>query len=119
MNAVVDGLQLGRLVHHVHRRRHFAAIVQQTRDLELVAVLVAHVEGGQGSLAHVVHGLGEHHRQLRHALAVAARIRGFLVDRRVHQVDERLEQLLQLDDQHPVGQRHRRLRSKRLREPLV
>ena len=117
VDAVVDGLQLGRLVDHMHRRRHLAAIVQQAGDLELVAVLVAHVEGRERPCARVVYGLGEHHRQLRHALAMPARVRRLLVDRGVHQVDERLEQLLQLDDEHPVGERDRRLRGERLGEP--
>src|SRR5258705_377416 len=44
LDAVVDRLQLGRLVHHVDRRGDLAAIVQKARDLEFVAVLLRHAE---------------------------------------------------------------------------
>ena len=119
MDAVVDGLELGRLVHDVHRRGDLAAVVQQARDLELVAVLVAHVEVLERAVAGFVDGLGEKHGEHRHALAVAAGVRRLLVDRAIDEVDERLEQLLELVDQHPVGERDRRLRGERFRQALV
>ena len=43
----------------------------------------------------------------------------FFVNGDVDQGDERLEQTLQLYDQLPVGQRHRRLRRQRLGQPLI
>ena len=66
-----------------------------------------------------VDGLGEHHRERRHALAMAARIRRFVVDRRVDHLDERLEQIFEVVDQQPIRERDRRLRRERFREPLI
>jgi hypothetical protein len=74
MDAVEEGLQLGGLVHHVHRRRHLAAVVQQAGDSQLVAILVGHAEVGQRALSGVVDRLGQHHGEYRHALAVSAGI---------------------------------------------
>src|SRR6476646_9487313 len=67
----------------------------------------------------VVDRLGEHHGELRHALAVAAGIGRFLVDRVVDEVDEGLEQLLELIDEHPVAERHGGLGCERLGPSLV
>ena len=44
VNAVVDGLKLGRFVDHVFRRRHLAAIVQPSRDVQFVPLLVGQFE---------------------------------------------------------------------------
>ena len=92
-------LQLGRFVDDVHGRRDFAAVVQKSRDLQLVAVLVGHREVLQRTDRAVVDGLREHHRQHRHALAMAAGIRRLVVDRRVDEIDEGLEQVLEMVDQ--------------------
>ena len=119
LDAVVDGLQLGCLVDDVHRGRDLAAIVQQTRDLELVAVLLRHMEVRERPRGGAVRGLGQHHGQGRHALAVSARVWALLVDRGVDELDQRLEQDLQLLDQQAVGERDRRLRGERLGEALV
>ncbi len=119
LDAIEDRLQLGRLVYDVNRRRHLAAVVQQAGDLEFVAILVAHGEAGQRPVAGEFNRLGQHHRQRRHALAVAAGIGRLLVDRQVDELDERLEQLLQLTDQQAIGQRHRGLGGERLGKALV
>ena len=53
------------------------------------------------------------------ALAVAAGVGGFLVDRGVHHIDERLEQLLQSKDQVSIRQRDGRLRGQAAGQALV
>jgi hypothetical protein len=40
VDAVEEGLQLGRLVDHMHGRRDLAAVVQQAGDLQFVAIAV-------------------------------------------------------------------------------
>src|SRR3970282_1899451 len=116
---VEDAFELRRLVHHVHRRGHLAAVVQQARDLELVAVLFRHLQIAQRPLAGPADRLGQHHGERRHALAVPARIGRFFVDRRVDERDEGLEQLLELGGEHAVGEGDRRLRGERFGHPLV
>ncbi|OIQ69696.1 hypothetical protein GALL_486990 [mine drainage metagenome] len=46
-DAVVQGLQLGRFVHHMHRGGDLAAVVQQTGNFEFIAVQVGHDETRQ------------------------------------------------------------------------
>ena len=110
VDAIVERLQLGGLVHHVHRRRHLAAIVQQASDLQLVAVLVRHAEIGQRTGPGFIHRLGQHHGEDRHALAVPARVGRLLVDRHVDELDEGLEQFFQLRNELSVGERDSSLR---------
>ena len=57
------------------------------------------------------------YREHGHALAVSAGVGRFVVDRRVDQLDERLEQFLELVDEHPVGERDRRLRDRHVVTP--
>ena len=88
MDAVKYGFQLGRLVDYVHWRGDFAAVMQKACDLQLVAILGAHAETLERPDLDVVDRFREHHRQERHALAVPGRVRGFIVDRGVDQIDE-------------------------------
>lgn len=104
---------------YVHRRGDLAAIVQQAGQPQFLAVGVGHAEAGHRAGLGVVHRLGQHHRQLRHELAVAPGVRRLFVDADVDQVDQRLEQFLELADQALVRQRHGRLRGQRLDETLV
>src|SRR5258706_337825 len=119
INLVDTRFELGRLVHDVHGSGHLPAVVQQTRYLELVAVLVAHVEIPERPLGGLVDGLGKHHGELRDAFAVPSRVGGFLIDRFIDELDKRLEQFLQLNDELPVGKRNGGLRRKRFRQALV
>ncbi len=118
-NAVENGLQLGRLVDHMHRRRHLAAIVQQAGDLQLVAFLVVEGEAGQRPIPRCRHGFGQHHGKHRYALAMAAGIGRLFVDGQVDHADEGFEQGFQLIDQQAVGQRHGRLRGERFGQAQV
>ena len=118
-DAVEDGFQLGGLVDHVHRRGDLAAVVQQAGQPQLLAVVVAHPEIGQRPRLRRVHGVGQHHRQLGHELAMASRVRRLFIDADIDQVDQRFEQLFQLRDQQLIRQRHGRLRGQRLDEALV
>ena len=118
-DAVENGLQLGRLVHHMHRRGDLAAIVQQAGHLQLVAVALGHDKGGQRPVGGGMRRLGQHHGQCGHALAVAAGVGRLFVDGQVDEVHEGLEQALQLRDQEPIAQRDRRLRGQRLGQAAV
>ena len=88
IDAVEDRLQLGRLVHDVHRRRHFSAVMQQTCYFELVSIFIAHVEISKRPVGGLVDGLGKHHGKLRHAFAVPTRVVRLLVNRGVDERDE-------------------------------
>jgi hypothetical protein len=63
-------------------------------------------EIGQRSRLRGVRGFGQHHRQLRHELAMASRVRRLFVDADIDQVDQRFEQFFQLRDQQLIRQRH-------------
>src|SRR5258706_8608648 len=91
IDSVEDRFQLGRLVHDVHGSGHLPAVVQQTRYLELVAVLVAHDEIPERPLGGLVDSLGKHHGELRDAFAVPPRVGGFLIDRFIDELDKGLE----------------------------
>ena len=60
-----------------------------------VIAQLEHAEIGQRALPGTVHRIGEQQRQLRHALAMAAGIRRFIVNRQVDQVDKRFEQFFE------------------------
>jgi hypothetical protein len=119
MDAIKQGLQLGRLVHDMHRRGDLATIVQEAGNLQLVAIAVVHPEGRQRSFVGFVGGLGQHHGQGRHALAMAAGIGRLFVNRQVDQVDQGLEQFFKLGDQQAIGQRNGGLRSQRFGQALI
>ena len=119
VDAVEDGLELGRFVHHVHRGRNLAAVVQQAGDLELVPILVGHDEVLERAFGALVGSFCQHHGQRGHALAVASRIGGLVVDRRVDEVDERFEEMLELVDEKPRRQDDGSLRRERLGQALV
>ena len=120
LDAVEDRLQLGRLVDHVHRRGDLAAVVQQAGDLELVAVALGHREIARA-------GPRSQRSTASASIIVSVGTRSqwppvygrLVVDRGVDELDERLEQLLELVDQQPVGERDRRLRGERLGQALV
>ena len=44
MNTVIDGFQLGRLIDHVFRRRHFAAIVKPACDVQFVPFVLIEIK---------------------------------------------------------------------------
>ena len=94
VDPVIYGFELGCLVDDVHRRGDLPAIVEQPGDLELIPVPVAHGEVVERSYLRLVDRLRKHHRQRRHPLAVPTGIRRLLVDRRIHEIDERFKQLL-------------------------
>jgi hypothetical protein len=118
-DAVKNGLQLGRLVHHVHGGRDLAAVVKQSRDLELVAVVLRHGEIPERADLAAVDRIGKQHGEHRHALAMSAGVRRLVVDRGVHQADEGFEQIFQVVDQQAVGERDRRLGCERFSQVLV
>ncbi len=118
VNAVVDGFQLGRLVDHVFRRRHLAAVVQQSGDVHFVFFLVGHGEAVEDSFVAFVRRVGQHHRQFGHALAVPPRVGGLGVDRGRDQLDEGIEQILLGLQKLLVVQGHRRLGRQRLDQGL-
>ncbi|MNV35918.1 hypothetical protein D3C71_1273790 [compost metagenome] len=118
-NAVVQGLQLGGLVHHVHGRGDLAAVVQQAGHLEFVAVPVTHAKARQRPLVGGIHRLGQHHGEGGHTLAMATGVGRLFVNGQVDQVHERLEQALQLRDEQAVGEGNGSLRGQRLGQALV
>jgi len=115
----MDGFQLGGLVDHVHRGGDLAAIVQEASQPQLLAFVFAQLESGHRPRIDRMHGVGQHHGQLRHELAMAARVRRLFIDADIDQVDQRFQQLFQLAQQQLIGQRHRRLRRQRLDKALV
>src|SRR5258708_33818298 len=66
-----------------------------------------------------MHGLGQKHGQKGAGVAVPAGVGRLLVDGLVEQADEGLKEVLELDDELPVGERNGRLRGERLGEALV
>jgi len=109
-DAIVNGLQLGRLVDHMHRCGDLAAVVQQTSNFQLIQVVVGHLEVGQRAALGGIHCIGNHHRQCWHTLAVAAGVVRLLVNRQVDEIDEGFKQRFQLRNQLAVGEGNRRLR---------
>ena len=98
MDTVVNGLELGRLVHHVFGRGDLAAIVQPRRYVHGFPVVFAQTEIRKRALGLLACRVGKHFGELGHALAVTARIGALGVDRACDELDERLEQgLLRLD----------------------
>ena len=98
MDAVVEGFQLGRLVHHVFGAGDLAAVVQPGSDMELIALGIT--QGEVGIRAAVgLHGFVQQHLgQLRHPLAMTSRVGALGVDGIGQQLDHGIEQaLLSLD----------------------
>ena len=93
--------------------------MQQAGNLQLVAVLLAHLKAGQWAAADAVGGLGQHHGQRRHPLTMTAGIRRLLVNCRIDQADQAFEQTLLLLDQQSVRQGNRSLRGQRLHQLLI
>ena len=120
VDAVVDRLQLGGLVHHVLGRGHLAAIVQPARDVQRFPLLVGQVEVLERPFFRGARRFGEHEGELGHALAVSARVGRFGVDRPRHQTDEGVEQRLAGFEQALRLDRHRGGARQRLgeREPF-
>ena len=121
-NAVIQRLQLGGLVHHMHGGGDLAAVVQQTRHLELVPVALGHVKTCQRPLLRRMRCFSQHHREGRHALAMPAGVGRLFVNRQVDEVDEvdeRFKQPLQLGDEQAVGERDGCLGCQRFGQALV
>ena len=118
-HPVKQGLQLGGLVDHMHRRGDLAAVMQQAGNFELVAVPVVHGEVGQRARRGLRHGVGQHQGQLGHPGAMTAGVLGFFLNGDVDQADQRLKQHLQLAHQQPVVQGDRSLRGQRFHQALV
>ena len=88
----------------MHRGGDLAAVMQQAGDFQLIPVAVVHAEIGQRPFGGGVDSFGQHHREGGHALAVAAGVGRFFVNRQIDQADEGLEQLFELRHQEPIGQ---------------
>ena len=98
VDAVVECFELGRLVDHVFRRRHLAAIVQPGRDMDRFPLLVAELEVLERPAGLGACGACQHLGQFRHPGAVAAGVGALGVDRAGDQLNEGFEQhLLGLD----------------------
>ena len=76
-------------------------------------------KSAKGPAVRVADGGGEHLRQDGHALAVPAGMRRLRVDRRRNGLDEALEQLSLVLEQHLVVERDAGLRRERLDDALV
>ena len=103
----------------MHRRGDLAAVVQQARHLQLVAVALGHVKVCQRPFGRGIGGFGQHHRQGGHTLAMPTGVGRLFVDGDVNELDERLEQAFKLSDEQPIGQRNGRLRCQRFGQALV
>ena len=108
VNAVAQGLELGRLVDDVLGRGHLAAIVQPACDVHRLPFVLAQREVAEGSVARIARGAREHFREHRHALAMPAGVGRFGVDRGGHELDERFEERLLRGDQAAGLDRDRR-----------
>ena len=113
MYPVADGLELGRLVDDVFGGGDLAAVVQPARDVQLVPAGLVQREIPEGAVGHLARSPRQHLGEHRHALAMAAGVRGFRINGRCDQLDERVEQPLLRFDQHVVVDGHRGLRSQR------
>ena len=116
LDAIEQRLELAGLVLHVHGRRHLAAVVQQRRDAQLVALGVGERELLQRSLARRAGRVGDQLGEDRHATAVLAGVGRLLVDRLHDQLDQPLEERAELAGQAVLRERHGGLRGERLRE---
>ena len=94
VNAVVNRLQLGRLVDDVFGRGHLAAVVQPARDLHCFPLLIAEVEIAVRPFLRVAGRAREHQRQLGDARAMAAGVGRLGVDRAGEEADQRVEERL-------------------------
>ena len=92
VDAVVEGFQLGRLVNHVFRRRHLAAIMQPGGDVHRFPLLVAELEILERPAGFGAGSACQHLGQFRHPGAVAAGVGALGVDRAGDQLDEGFEQ---------------------------
>jgi hypothetical protein len=108
VDAVVDGFQLGGLVHHILRGGDLAAVVQPGGDVHGLPVFVVQAEVAVRPVGGVAGGAGEHLGELRHPGAVATGVGALGVDGAGHELDEGLEELLLGADQGAGLHRHRR-----------
>ena len=92
VDAVVERFQLGRLVDHVFRRRHLAAVMQPGGDVHRFPFLVAELEILVRAAGFGTGGARQHLGQFGNAGAVAAGVGALGVDRPGDQLDEGLEQ---------------------------
>lgn len=94
VDAVVQSLQLGRLVDYVLRAGDLAAVMQPRRDPELIAFQCVHVELRVRPTVCGNDTVHEHFRQHRHTLAVAPGIGAFGIGGISEQLDDAIEQAL-------------------------
>ena len=99
MDAVVERLQLGRLVDDVLGAGDLATVVQPRAQAEFVALGIRHGDVGKWTFLGLAQALHQGFRQLGHPLAVAAGVRALGVDRVGQQADDGIEQLLLPFDQ--------------------
>ena len=91
MNTVKNGFQLGRFIHHIFWGRDLTAIVQPCRDFELINLFFGHGKTFQRAFSGFNRSLGQHHGELRYALAMATGVRRLFINRIRNQLDERLK----------------------------
>ena len=101
VDAVVNDLQLGGLVHDVFGAGDLAAVVQPGAQVELVALLVAHAKVGVGAAGVGAQAVHQRGGQLGHALAVTAGVGAFGVDGVGHEADDGIEQVFLRGHQLP------------------
>ncbi len=116
VDAVANGLELGRLVDYVFGRGNLAAVVQPTRDMHCLPFVFAETEFAVRPLRCLARRARQHHRELGHALAMPAGIRRFRVNCAGDQLDESVEQVFLRLQQAPRLDRHRGSARKRLDE---
>jgi len=107
VDAVVERLQLGGLVDDVLGAGDLSAIVQPGAQAELVALGIGHAHLGKRPLIGIAHALHQRLGQLRHALAVPARVGALGVDGVGQQADHGVQQLLLAFNQVARFNRHR------------
>ena len=116
VDAVVDGLELGRLVDDVFGRGHLAAIVQPRRQVQLLPALVAQRKLRKRATILRAGSTRQHEGELGHARTMTAGVRALVVDGSGDHADGCFQQRLLFLHQLLRLQRGRRARGQRLDE---